>query len=243
MAHPEYSATAGLWRVYLLVATSAVAANLMFLYVVFQRVKVTPTADPDTDDYGGAVVVQEAETQESPVAQASGDPEQDQILDRATAQSTTELRTPIAPTDQGEQVTVVGRRGNRHASFLELLPRELGSDIVYLESEDHYVKVVTGAGSSLVKMRFGDAVAELGEMGVQVHRCYWVASHHVQELMTRDRKLLLRLSGNHEVPVSRTYLGVVKLAIGDVGAGAGAIVNVGAENDREPGLGPRRRRT
>lgn len=137
MAHPEYSAIVGLWRVYLLVATTAVAANLMILYMVFQRVKVTPTADPDADDYGGAVVVQEAETQESPVAQAAGDPEQDQILDRATAQSTTESRTPIAPTDQGEQVTVVGRRGNRHASFLELLPRELGSDIVYLESEDH----------------------------------------------------------------------------------------------------------
>ena len=58
-------------------------------------------------------------------------------------------------------------------------------------------------------MRFADAVAELGEMGVQVHRSYWVASHHVQDVTKRNRTLLLRLTGNHEVPVSRTYFGVV----------------------------------
>ena len=62
-------------------------------------------------------------------------------------------------------------------------------------------------GSTLVLMRFADAVAELdGAGGLQVHRSYWVARRHVEGAARRDGRTTLRLTGGHEVPVSRTYM-------------------------------------
>ena len=196
LVHPEDTVRAGLLRVYLLVATFGVGSNLMFFYMVYQRIKLTSATEAETDADVVAALVQEA-TVPGPVA-----------------------RPEVAA--WGERQGVAGRGGDRQTSLLEFLPRELGGDIIYLKSEDHYVKVVTSTGSGLIKKRFADAVAELGETGIQVHRCYWVASRHVQELTKHDGKLLLRLAGNHEVPVSRTYLGVVRLASGGVRGSAPA---------------------
>ena len=52
--------------------------------------------------------------------------------------------------------------------------------LIYLKTADHYVEAFTTAGSTLVLMRFADAVAELdGAGGLRVHRSYWVARRHV----------------------------------------------------------------
>ena len=81
------------------------------------------------------------------------------------------------------------------ARFLDRLPEKLGRDLVYLKTADHYVEAVTTAGSTLVLMRFADAVDELdGAGGLRVHRT------------------TLRLTGGHEVPVSRTYMAAVRAA-------------------------------
>ena len=64
--------------------------------------------------------------------------------------------------------------------FLDRLPPELGRDLVYLRMADHYVEAFTTAGSTLVLMRFADAVAALEDAGgLRVHRSYWVAKKHV----------------------------------------------------------------
>ena len=61
---------------------------------------------------------------------------------------------------------------NRTADhFLDRLPPELGRDLVYLRMADHYVEAFTTAGSTLVLMRFADAVAALEDAGgLRVHR-------------------------------------------------------------------------
>ena len=90
----------------------------------------------------------------------------------------------------------------------------MGRDLIYLKSEDHYIDAFTVVGSSLIKMRFADAVAELGnELGTQVHRCYWVTYRHMKELVKRDRKFVLLLTGDYEVPVSSTYRASVRMAM------------------------------
>ena len=62
-------------------------------------------------------------------------------------------------------------------------------------------------------MRFVDAVAELdGAGGLRVHRSYWVARHHVEGAARQDGRTTLRLTGGHEVPVSRTYMAAVRAA-------------------------------
>ncbi len=97
--------------------------------------------------------------------------------------------------------------------FFGRLPRTLGKDLVYLKMSDHYVEVFTAAGHTVLLMRFGDAVAELEGLGMQVHRSYWVGHGHPERLVRRGRRRLLRLTGGHDVPVSRTHLAAVEAAL------------------------------
>ena len=99
------------------------------------------------------------------------------------------------------------------ARFLERLPERLGRDLIYLKTADHYVEAFTTAGSTLVLMRFVDAIAELdGAGGMRVHRSYWIAARHVEGTARRHGRTTLRLSGGHEVPVSRSHLAAVRAA-------------------------------
>ena len=97
--------------------------------------------------------------------------------------------------------------------FLDRLPEELGQDLVYVRVVDHYVQVITTAGSTLVLMRFSDAITELeGANGLRVHRSFWVARDHVVETMRENGRTILRLTAGHKVPVSRSYLADVRAA-------------------------------
>ena len=116
-----------------------------------------------------------------------------------------------APEEAGDQRPGAGPVPG--ARFLERLPEKLGRDLVYLKTADHYVEAFTTAGSTLVLMRFADAVAELdGAGGLRVHRSYWVARRHVEDALRQDGRTTLRLTGGHEVPVSRTYMAAVRAA-------------------------------
>ena len=96
------------------------------------------------------------------------------------------------------------------AGFLDRLPAQVGRDVVYLKVAGHYVEVVTTRGSGVILQRLMDAVRELGGRGMQTHRSYWVAHRHVRYFVRRDRRTLLHLTGDHEVPVSRTFLPEVR---------------------------------
>lgn len=88
--------------------------------------------------------------------------------------------------------------------FLKRLPAELGSDLMCLSMEDHYVRVHTAAGDTLILMRMADAVAELEDYpGQQVHRSWWVAADAVLETVRETRKVSLRLRNGLQVPVSQ----------------------------------------
>ena len=101
-----------------------------------------------------------------------------------------------------------------HARFLNRLPQEVGRDLVYIKGMGHYLNVVTTSGSASVLMRFTDAILELGEIGLRVHRSYWVAHRHITRVVRRNGHALVRLSNGDEVPVSRTYQVAVSKAQG-----------------------------
>ena len=137
---------------------------------------------------------------------------------RTEATVTTERgSSPVAP-DRG---TAAARAtaappvpaGDSRRALLERLPEMLGRDIVYISVSGHYVSVVTTEGSCLILMRLADAVAALGELGIQVHRSYWVAHRHIVAVQRLDGRMMLRLTGGHEVPVSRTYRVAVNAAV------------------------------
>ncbi len=106
-----------------------------------------------------------------------------------------------------------GQEGRPQVRFLDRLPAALGRDIVYLKVRSHYVNVVTTAGSGALLMRFADAVAALDDLGMQVHRSYWVARRHVVGIERRAERTVLLLTGGEEVPVSRTHLAAVRDAL------------------------------
>lgn len=103
--------------------------------------------------------------------------------------------------------------------FLRRLPAELGRDLLSLQMQDHYVQVRTALGTTLLLMRFRDAVAELGEAGIQVHRSWWAAFDAMEVLERDGRSARLRLRGGSTLPVSRACLPAVREAVRDSARG------------------------
>lgn len=91
------------------------------------------------------------------------------------------------------------------------LPRKIGDAIIALETEDHYLRVHTADGSTLILLRMADAVALIDpRLGAQVHRRWWVADAAVTAMRTEGHKLSLFLVDNTVVPVGRTFAAVAK---------------------------------
>jgi hypothetical protein len=91
------------------------------------------------------------------------------------------------------------------ARFQRRLPLQARGALVRIEAQDHYLNVVTDAGSSLILLRLGEAMAELeGVAGLQVHRSHWVALAAVREHRREGGRDILVMSDGVEVPVART---------------------------------------
>lgn len=94
------------------------------------------------------------------------------------------------------------------------VPRRLGRDIVALSAELHYLRVFTAKGETLVLFPFGRAVKALeAENGMQVHRSHWIALPHVDEVTSKDGKIICNMINGPSVPVSRSYRADLKNAI------------------------------
>jgi DNA-binding LytR/AlgR family response regulator len=99
--------------------------------------------------------------------------------------------------------------------LLSRLPPGIGSDIIALETEDHYLRVHAVGGSALILMRMADAVALLDpRLGAQVHRRWWVAEAAVEGVRTEGQKLFLCLIDKSLVPVGRTYSAAARARFG-----------------------------
>lgn len=99
----------------------------------------------------------------------------------------------------------------RQPRLLDRLPPHLGTDLIALEMEDHYVRAHTVLGSELILLRLRDAMAELdGIDGQQVHRSWWVARHAVDDVRRDGRNVRLVLPGGLEAPVARANVAALK---------------------------------
>ena len=95
--------------------------------------------------------------------------------------------------------------------LLDQLPAELGSSIIALEMEDHYVRVHTALGSALVLMRLRDAMALIADQeGMQVHRSWWVARAAVEDVVRDGRNVRLKLARDIEAPVARANVAALR---------------------------------
>lgn len=127
-----------------------------------------------------------------------------------------EQRAPLAPR-QPKSVAAAAlpeaKPGPAAIRFLERIPPRLGTDLLALEMEDHYIRIHTALGSDLILMRLRDAVAELdGIDGLQVHRSWWVSRQAVERSERDGRNLKLVLVGGLAVPVARNLAPVLREA-------------------------------
>jgi hypothetical protein len=108
--------------------------------------------------------------------------------------------------------TAMTEAGPNPPKFLERLPLKLrGGEVWAVEAEDHYLRLHTSKGQDLILMRLADAVAELeGIEGAQVHRSWWVSRDAITDAKRGDGRATLTLKDGAEVPVSRTYAGLLR---------------------------------
>jgi hypothetical protein len=94
------------------------------------------------------------------------------------------------------------------------LPANLkGAEVYALEAEEHYTKIHTSKGNTLLLMRFSDAIVEMDpQPGLQVHRSFWVSRKAVERVARVDQRWVVRLRGGLEIPVSRSYRVTVQSA-------------------------------
>jgi DNA-binding LytR/AlgR family response regulator len=109
--------------------------------------------------------------------------------------------------------TIIAEQSAITAKLAQRLPGRLGSDILCLQMEDHYVRVHTSLGQEMILMRMRDAIAEMaGIEGTQVHRSWWVARHAVATVKRDGKTATLTLSTKVEVPVARDRVADLKAA-------------------------------
>lgn len=100
------------------------------------------------------------------------------------------------------------------SNFFKRLPFDLGTDIISLSTQDHYVEVTTAKGSALILVRFSDALEELNNHnGVQIHRSHWVTRGAMRSIKRDAGKLVLELIDGRQLPVSRTYSATVRAVL------------------------------
>ncbi len=102
------------------------------------------------------------------------------------------------------------KKQSNSVPFFQLLPTQIGTEVVFIKAELHYIEVKTTIGKSLILYNLRDAMRELNEYpGIQTHRSYWVNLQHLKQFKKQGRQGVLIMQDGDEVPVSRTRLNAV----------------------------------
>lgn len=116
--------------------------------------------------------------------------------------------TPMQSHAHAVSETVVADAG----VFRQRLPFKFRhADIYALSAEDHYLRVYTSVGQTLILMRLYDAIRELdGIDGSQTHRSWWVAKDAIEDVVKDNGRVTFRLKGEVSAPVSRSFQKALK---------------------------------
>jgi DNA-binding LytR/AlgR family response regulator len=91
--------------------------------------------------------------------------------------------------------------------LLDRLPLDRRGALVALSVEDHYVRVRTTRGETMLLMRLGDAIREAAPTpGLQVHRSHWVATGAVRAARREGDRAVLQMTVGGDIPASRSHI-------------------------------------
>lgn len=98
-------------------------------------------------------------------------------------------------------------------TWLDQLPHHLGTKLISLHAQDHYVRAETELGGTMIRTTLHDAANDLGDYGVRLHRSWWVARRAIKAYRYRNGAPVVVLQDGRELPVGRTYRRSVKEAL------------------------------
>ena len=117
------------------------------------------------------------------------------------------LEPETSETDGAAGPDVVGSSDrSSETGYLRHLDQPLNGELLRVEAQEHYVRLVSDQENRMVLYRFNDIVSELpGKLGMQVHRSHWVAFAAAESLYRDSGRLWLTITDGSKIPVSRKY--------------------------------------
>lgn len=97
--------------------------------------------------------------------------------------------------------------------FLKRLDPPLAGDLLAVQAQEHYIRIIATDQTPMLLYRFSDALEQLqARPGLQVHRSYWVSLDAIERIERDGTRMSLRLRNGERVPVSRRYMALVETA-------------------------------
>ncbi len=96
-----------------------------------------------------------------------------------------------------------------------LLPPEFRcACILSLQADDHYLRIQTDRGATLIHLSIGEAEALLaGEDGIRTHRSFWVARAAIGRVVRKAGRMTLEMRDGASVPVARARVPAVNAGL------------------------------
>jgi hypothetical protein len=89
------------------------------------------------------------------------------------------------------------------AEFISRLPRSLGTNVIAISSDLHYLHVYTDLGRCTILGSLQQAADAMGDAGMRVHRAHWVARRAIVKIVKKGRHWYCLLSNDLKIPISR----------------------------------------
>lgn len=121
-----------------------------------------------------------------------------------------ELTTPKATlthahsSNDQEPLGISNKAAFRPQFWAQLPPSHSDAELIAIRAEDHYLRLFTTKGETLILLSLHEAVTQLeGIEGARTHRSWWVAKAHVLGHSRRGGALSLKMTGDLDIPISR----------------------------------------
>jgi hypothetical protein len=89
------------------------------------------------------------------------------------------------------------------AEFISRLPESLGTNVIAISSDLHYLHVYTDLGRCMILGSLQHAADSMGEAGLRVHRAHWVARRAIVKIVKKGHQWYCLLSNDLKIPISR----------------------------------------
>jgi hypothetical protein len=121
------------------------------------------------------------------------------------------LNDPPGPDGDGnrrEPVDVKKDEAGQYAEevrneFLGGIPESLGTNVLAISSDLHYLHVYTDLGRCMILGSLQRAADAMGEEGMRVHRAHWVARRAIVKIIKDGQQWYCLLQNDLRVPISR----------------------------------------